>query len=214
MAVLAVLPLLAGCAETLVIRSTPPGAQVMLNGTVVGTTPMVYETKRPEPMTYRIEKEGYPPAEGAIATPLAPGRVVGAVFSLGIVALSRPMHYFLPNPLDVQLGPVGGPSGGIGLLRLHDVRAATVLAGECPLAGGPCSILLPSGERCTGDYVRQAATAQMDRASGLAILRCAQTIIDCNLLVDTLTGSAYGECTDTQRRAYRATLTPQVTDSP
>ena len=66
---------------------------------------MVYETRDVEPLTYRIEKAGLPPAEGVVDARLAPGRLIGTIFTLGIVAACRPLRYFTPNPLDVQLGP-------------------------------------------------------------------------------------------------------------
>lgn len=152
---LAILVSQIGCAERLVIRSNPPGAQVILDGQASGTTPMVYSTRDPKPMTYRIELEGLPPAEGEITTRLGPGRLVGAIFTLGIVAACRPLQYFVPNPLDVDLGGASAQAPPVALLRLYNVKSASVLSGECTRENRTCWIMLQSGERCAGDYIRE-----------------------------------------------------------
>lgn len=240
---------LSGCSESLVIRSVPPGAQVILDGNPVGITPMVFETKEPKPMTYRIEAEGFPAAEGSVTTRLAPGRVVGAVFTLGIVALARPMFYFVPNPLDVHLGTVAAPPPPRAILKLYNVKNASVLAGECTQSSGGCWIELALGERCSGDFIREnqgtttlsqssgarsgygvgfipgtgvVSVGTHDRGSaiaggtelpnmirGIAVMRCERAIIDCTLTIDRTQMVGHGECTDTHKVHYRATLAPK-----
>lgn len=148
------LALTAGCSEQLLIRSVPPGAQVSLNGTPVGTTPMVYQTRDPVPLAYRIEAPGLPAAEGTVSVRPAPGRIVGTVFTLGILAACRPLKYFTPNPLDVQLDHLPAPVPPSAVLRLYNVKGATVLEGECLRESGTCTVRLPNGEECVGDYVR------------------------------------------------------------
>jgi len=46
------------------------------------------------PYRFRAELPGYEPAEGQLATIPASGRITGAVFTLGIVAIFRPMTKF------------------------------------------------------------------------------------------------------------------------
>jgi hypothetical protein len=208
--ILVPLALVLGCSEQLIIRSVPPGAQVTLNGSPAGTTPMVYQTRNPVPLDYRIELPGMPAAEGTVTTRLGPGRVVGAVFTLGIVAACRPLKYFIPNPLDVELGslPVAVPP--TATLRLYNVKAATVLEGECVRETGTCRVTLPSGEECPGDFVREAAGGRQDAngTQGVAVLKCRGSIIDCKLTLDTSGMQGHGECSDTRGITYRATLLP------
>ena len=225
--ILVVATLVCGCTEQLVIRSVPPGAQVTLNGSPVGTTPMVYQTRDPVPLSYHIEAAGLPPAEGTVATPLGPGRVVGAIFTLGIVAACRPLRYFTPNPLDVNLGEIAEPAPRVRVyaaLRLYNVKSATVLEGECVRETGSCWVRLPSGEHCDGDFVRgpQGSTtvssttpgthAEAFEATkvtqGVAVLKCRASIIDCKLTLDASALQGHGECTDTRGITYRATLIP------
>ena len=96
--------LLAGCAERVLFRSAPPGAKVFVDDTYVGDTPTHFSTRSVVLRTYRVEMQGYPPVEGALEPHLAGGRVVGAIFTLGIVAMARPMYYYTPNPVDVTFG--------------------------------------------------------------------------------------------------------------
>lgn len=210
--ILGLLVLTAGCTEKLLIRSVPPGAQVTLNGNIVGTTPMVYETRNPVPLAFHIEKPGLPAAEGTVTTPLGPGRVVGAVFSLGIVAACRPLEYFMPNPLDVELGQLPVPVPPTAVLRLYNVKAATVLEGECVRDTGTCSVQLPNGEECSGDYVHDnqgtTTVSTSNVREGVAVLRCRASIIDCKLTLDASGMQGHGECTDTHGTSYRATLLP------
>jgi PEGA domain-containing protein len=150
--VVLVAALTVGCAESELVRSVPPDAKVFIDDKLVGSTPINFATQDVRPLPYRIEKPGYPAAEGTIQTRIAPGRVVGAVFTLGILAIFRSMHYFTPNPLDVIFGPEV-PAAAV--IHLYDVKGATVLEGECAPRDGKCWIALSSGARCSGEYVRE-----------------------------------------------------------
>lgn len=80
--------LIAGCSETVSVRSGPSGAVVYLDGKPIGTTPLDYSLPRSEvgePHRVRVEKTGYAPVESDLRTRWAKGRVTGAVFTLGLL---------------------------------------------------------------------------------------------------------------------------------
>ena len=203
----AVASVIAGCTESVLIRSAPSDASVFVEGKPVGTTPVVFQTQNVRPLPFRVEKAGLPPVEGTLSTRVAPGRVVGAVFTLGILALYQPMQYFSPNPVDVTLGT---EAPAVALIRLYDVKKAVVFEGECVPHDSSCWIVLTSGERCTGEYVREGQGATNKAAT---VLRCVENIIDCSLIADSSGQRGYGECADTKGRQYRLTLVPK-TDEP
>lgn len=115
---IAALLLAAGCSESTTVRTSPPGAQLSVNGQFVGLTPTAFSVPRSEwkePYNYTIAMPGYEPIEGALAVQTAPGRVVGSMFTLGVLlAFKRPatfkdVHDFVLRPLrtktDVQVPP-------------------------------------------------------------------------------------------------------------
>lgn len=93
-----------GCAESVAIRSNPPGAKAYLDGVLVGTTPTYAEIDRKAlkvPHSWRVEFRNCDEAEGQTTTALAPGRVVGTVFTLGILAAFKSPYYV--RPIDAVL---------------------------------------------------------------------------------------------------------------
>ncbi|MDX2171205.1 MAG: hypothetical protein SF182_29320 [Deltaproteobacteria bacterium] len=93
-----------GCAEWAVFKSYPAGGEVTLDGQVVGTTPMRVQIARSQvtdPHSWRIAYRNCEVATGMLQTDLAPGRIVGYVFTLGILALFRGPDYI--HPVDVAL---------------------------------------------------------------------------------------------------------------
>lgn len=90
--------ILAGCAETTLIRSSPPGATVYVDGNLVGVSPVVYSAARSQfrnPHTCRVELEGYAPREEPLRTTFAvPGRALGAAFTLGILYVFKSPYAF------------------------------------------------------------------------------------------------------------------------
>ena len=104
------LAFLGGCSEVASIRSGPSGASVYLDDKPIGTTPVDHALSRSElgePHRVRIEKAGYQTVQTELRTRLAKGRVTGAVFTLGLVALIRPMHSV--DPVFAQLEPLHPP---------------------------------------------------------------------------------------------------------
>lgn len=99
---------LGGCAETLVIRSYPPGARASVDGTFVGVTPATVEVPRERvkgsEIHWKLEKDRYESAEGLVKPRIAPGRIVGGVFTLGILLIFR-SPYYLPA-VTAELAPV------------------------------------------------------------------------------------------------------------
>lgn len=99
------LALLCACSESVRIRSGPSGATVYVDQTRAGMTPLNYALPRSqldEPHQVRIEKEGYEPVVTELHTRLAKGRVTGAVFTLGILAIFRSMYYVEPVFAELQ----------------------------------------------------------------------------------------------------------------
>jgi len=83
-----------GCAETATIRTCPPGARVSINDEVVGVSPVEYTVRRedwPEDgvFHFRIEREGYLPAEGSFDQSMCMGRIMGGAFSGGLSFLFK-----------------------------------------------------------------------------------------------------------------------------
>ena len=54
-------------------------------------------------MPYRVEKAGYPSGEGVVTARVSPGRIVGSIFTLGLVAILRPIRYFDPWVVDRKI---------------------------------------------------------------------------------------------------------------
>ena len=88
--------LLNACSERVTFESRPSGAKVYVGDMYVGETPTIYSTRDVTSRSYRVEKAGYPEAVGTLQARVAPGRIVGAIFTLGILAAARPMLYYDP----------------------------------------------------------------------------------------------------------------------
>jgi hypothetical protein len=79
------------------IKSYPPGAKAYIDGQYIGTTPIATQIPRGEVTTehtWRVEFRKCDPTEGKFATRVAPGRIVGYIFTLGILAAFRGPYYF------------------------------------------------------------------------------------------------------------------------
>lgn len=119
-----------GCYENTTIRSFPSGAVLTVNGQPAGTTPVAFQVpsrrlSADSVFRYRIEREGYRPAEGEFGTIVSTARIVGSMFSLGVSYLFRGVRV-LPDSIGVDLEPLntatqGRPSGDASA-RLHQVE--------------------------------------------------------------------------------------------
>jgi PEGA domain len=93
---------LAGCSESVMIRSEPAGAKGYVNNDLVGRTPFVFSVKRRDlqrSYSLRLEKDGYEPYTETLHTRFAGGRATGAFFTLGIVYLFKSPWYLVPPPI-------------------------------------------------------------------------------------------------------------------
>ena len=105
-----------GCAEYVQIKSYPGGAKAYVDGQPIGTTPASMEIPRSQvglPHTWRVDYRNCDFAEGNLETGIAGGRVVGYIFTAGILAIFRGPHYY--RPVDAIL--TGGDCEGPGQAR-------------------------------------------------------------------------------------------------
>ncbi len=102
-----------GCAEATRIQTYPSGSLVTVNGRQIGPGPVTFRVSRYDVpadgvFRYRVEHDGYRPAEGEFRTEPAKGRITGTVFTLGLLMLLK-SPYAPPDKLDVVLEPVTPP---------------------------------------------------------------------------------------------------------
>jgi hypothetical protein len=91
--------LVAGCAESVLIKSYPPGSKAFLDGVSIGSTPASTTIPRgqvSQPHTWRVEFRNCDAEEGQLQMRVAPGRIVSYIFTLGIVAIFKQPYYFPP----------------------------------------------------------------------------------------------------------------------
>jgi hypothetical protein len=88
---------IAGCAHRTRVVSTPPGAAVYVDEQFVCTTPCFYErpaTELEDHTPVRVERPGYHTVQGTLETAILPSRVVGGLFTLGLVPLFKWPHTY------------------------------------------------------------------------------------------------------------------------
>jgi hypothetical protein len=109
--VLALCVTLAGCAESTLIRSYPPGAKLYVNDQYEGVTPFMLTVPRAQfadhTFRVRLERDGYTPIDQTLLTRTCPGRVVGGIFSLGISFIFRRPTCF-DSHQDFSMVPLPG----------------------------------------------------------------------------------------------------------
>lgn len=93
--------LLAGCGDSVLIRTTPPGAKAYVDNNMIGLTPIDFRVPRSEITQHslRVEKEGYEPIDDTIRSRFAVGRAFGAFFTVGIMYIFRSPMYLVPLPM-------------------------------------------------------------------------------------------------------------------
>ena len=129
---IAAIALAGGCTEATSIRTYPPGAQVTIDEKPIGVSPTVFRVPSHDvagTYKYRIDHDGYLPAEGELRTRVSTGRIVGAVFTTCITCIFRGFRT-LPDNLEVELKPLNSgltaPGGNAGstadrLRRIQDL---------------------------------------------------------------------------------------------
>jgi hypothetical protein len=99
----------AGCGESVMVRSYPPGSKVYVNDEFVGVTPAVYTVDSSEfskrDFAVRLDRTGYASTDGVLRKQTCPGRVTGGVFTLGILFLFKSPTCFA-SPQDFLLEPL------------------------------------------------------------------------------------------------------------
>lgn len=105
-----------GCADATRIRTDPGGARVFINDQLACITPAlggfcVYRAPRSQFSRHtpiRIEHDGYRTIESELRTATLPSRIVGGIFTLGIVPIfKRPhtyvsLHEYVMQPIAVS----------------------------------------------------------------------------------------------------------------
>lgn len=114
-----------GCSEYVSIKSYPGGAKAYVDGVAIGTTPATTAIPRKQvglPHTWRVEFRNCDAAEGQLETGVAGGRIVGYIFTAGILAAFRGPYYYRPvdailNGGDCEVSgqsrPAPAPAPGI-----------------------------------------------------------------------------------------------------
>jgi hypothetical protein len=102
----ALLTIIAGCGESVMIKSYPVGARISVDGTFVGATPAAFVTSREQfdakNFVAVAEHPGYQRTEYTLQKTTCAGRVVGGVFTLGILFLfKRPTCFQSPQYIDM-----------------------------------------------------------------------------------------------------------------
>ena len=106
---------IAGCGSELQFNIYPPDARIAASGSCYSPCTLRL-TSVPAQLRYRIEKEpGYRSTEGILHAKVAPGRVIGAIFTLGILAATKGVYYFPPT--EAQLEPSVDPSADLRAIR-------------------------------------------------------------------------------------------------
>jgi hypothetical protein len=128
---------LGGCAEWASIRSYPPGAKAYIDGQYVGTTPtgiQIPRSKVTAPHTWRVEFRNCEPAEGTLGYRVAPGRIVGYIFTVGILAIFRGPYYY---PV-VNAALTGGDCETASIVKPAPVAGITInqIVGDRNQTGG------------------------------------------------------------------------------
>lgn len=106
----ATLSLSSGCAEYVAINSAPQGAKAYVDGEFIGTTPAWTYIPRSQVgpnHTYEVSSSNCDPAEGTIPVYVASGRVVGYIFTVGLLALFKGPYYFSQVDVELQGGDCG-----------------------------------------------------------------------------------------------------------
>ncbi|MBX3123182.1 MAG: PEGA domain-containing protein [Nitrospira sp.] len=86
--------LFGGTSQSLTVNSDPPGANVLINGTSAGTTPLQYQVPRRGDLTVEVQKPGYTPQTRVTGRKLSSVGIVdvigGALFLLPLLGLIAP----------------------------------------------------------------------------------------------------------------------------
>lgn len=83
-----------GSSQPLTVNSEPPGANVLINGTLAGTTPLQHQVPRRGDLTIEVQKAGYTPQTRVTGRKLSSVGIVdvigGAMLLLPLLGLIAP----------------------------------------------------------------------------------------------------------------------------
>jgi hypothetical protein len=148
--------------------------------------------RAPSTLQYTVQKEGYLPAEGVLKASIAPGRVVGAVFTLGIVAMARSIFYY-PEDSIITVDPAQNPMVGLtpltrpGTGHIEGQAFAKTLGGELRYAAGNTIAI-----RQHTLYVHDALIFRVYSDSGVNILSSQPDLEFLDSYARTVTGDGEG----------------------
>ena len=99
-----------GTSQQLIVNSEPPGADVMINGTLAGTTPLQHQVSRRGDIAVTVHKAGYTPQTRVTGRKLSTVGIVdvigGAVFLLPLLGLIAPGAWEQdPSTIGITLEP-------------------------------------------------------------------------------------------------------------
>ncbi|MBS0169732.1 MAG: PEGA domain-containing protein [Nitrospira sp.] len=99
-----------GSSQPLIVNSDPPGANVLINGTLAGTTPLQYQVPRRGDLTVEVNKAGYHSQSRMTGRKLSSVGIVdvigGAVFLLPLLGLITPGAWEQdPGTIGITLEP-------------------------------------------------------------------------------------------------------------
>ncbi|MBA5871560.1 MAG: PEGA domain-containing protein, partial [Nitrospira sp. CR2.1] len=98
----------------LIVNSEPPGADVMINGALAGTTPLQHQVSRRGDIAVTVHKAGYTPQTRVTSRKLSSVGIVdvigGAVFLLPLLGLIAPGAWEQdPSTIGITLEPEQSP---------------------------------------------------------------------------------------------------------
>lgn len=99
-----------GSSQSLTVNSEPPGANVLINGTLAGTTPLQHQVPRRGDLTVEVQKAGYKPQSRMTGRKLSSVGIVdvigGALFLLPLLGLIAPGAWEQdPSTIGITLEP-------------------------------------------------------------------------------------------------------------
>ena len=100
-----------GTTDTLVVQSTPTGADVKLDNGMTGKTPTSFKLPRDKDVIVSITKDGYEPVEVRVSSQISGGGgagmagniLFGGIIGGAVDAGSGAMNDLVPNPISVTL---------------------------------------------------------------------------------------------------------------
>jgi len=160
--------LASGCVEYLTVRSIPSGASLYINDEHVGTTP--FESAKESkcgPFKYRMSKEGFQDATGDVpggSCSISKGRVVAAIFTLGILGVLNPPYYtrevddaLIPTDESLLISKGSGSAYGQAFLK--------TVGGDVKYAAG--SVVFLCREALREQFEQEAKRVLLGRQDGI-----------------------------------------------